>query len=91
MVEPFDGSCFDQYATCDGKVCCKLHYASIKSTQIDIHKCITWLNFFGKVKQTWEKAHVKLGLNLCKLNTLVNTRCIFKIRTLGFYALWLEV
>jgi hypothetical protein len=98
MVEPFDGSCFDhslskrcQYATCDGKVCCKLHYASIKSTQINIHKCITWLKVYGKVKQTWEKAHVKLGLNLCKLNTLVNMRCIFKIRTLGFYALWLEI
>jgi hypothetical protein len=47
--------------------------------------------FFGIVKQTWEKTHVKLGLNLCKLHTLMNTRCIFKIKTLGFYALWLEV
>jgi len=50
-AKPFDGYCFGhtlskvcQYVTFDEKVGCGLLYASIKSTQADVQKCITWPN-----------------------------------------------
>jgi hypothetical protein len=53
MMEPFDGSCFGhalskvcEYATIDEKVAHGLSYASIKTTQADIKKCITWPKTF---------------------------------------------
>jgi hypothetical protein len=50
-AKPFDDYCFGhtlskvcQYVTFDEKVGCGLLYASIKSTQADVQKCITWPN-----------------------------------------------
>jgi len=44
-----------KYAILDDKVACELCYALIKSLQLDIQKCITWLKKkSGKGKQAWE-------------------------------------
>lgn len=55
MSKPFDGYSFGhtllkvyQYANFDEKVACGLHYASLKSTQAEIHKCIKWPRKFNK-------------------------------------------
>jgi hypothetical protein len=74
-TKPFDGYCFGhalskvcQYVT-SKEVARGLSYASIKSTQVDIQKCITWLKKLSKGQQAWEKVCVDSGLNPCKLNT----------------------
>jgi hypothetical protein len=55
MFEPFDGSCFEhelskvcQYVTIYNKVASGFKYASKKSAQFYIKKCITWPKKFGK-------------------------------------------
>ncbi len=55
------------------KVCKDLQYVSIKVAQGDLQKCITWLNFFGKGKEEWEKACVNSSFPQKKLNTQVKT------------------
>ncbi len=66
----------------DEKIFHGLNCTSIKTTQFDIKKCITWPKKFGKVRgggregwnETWDKASMDLKLRLRKLNTLVKTK-----------------
>jgi hypothetical protein len=78
-TKPFDGYCFGrtlskvcQYVTSDEKATCGLPYAFIKSTQVDVHKCITWPKKSNKGQQAWEKACVDSSFIPHKLNTHVN-------------------
>jgi len=61
-TEPFDGHCFGhtlskvcQHAIFNDKVARMLQYASIKPTQANIQKYITWLKKSNKGKHKWEK------------------------------------
>ncbi len=70
LKKSFKGYCFGhvfskvcQYVTIDEKVCKDLQYVSIKVTQGDLHKCITWPNQLGKGGQEWEKTCVNLGFH----------------------------
>ncbi len=80
IVKPFNGYCFGhallvfQYATSDNKVVHAFHYASIKTTQANVQKCITWLKKSDKGKQTWETVCVDSSLNPRKLNTFMKMR-----------------
>jgi hypothetical protein len=47
-----------QYATTNEKVYIDLWYVSIKTTQGDFQKCITWRKKWKKGSQEWEKACV---------------------------------
>jgi hypothetical protein len=80
-TKPFDGYCFGhalskvcQYVTSDEKVAHGLLYASIKSTQVDVQKHITWPKKSDKGQQAWEKPCMDFGLNPHKLNTPVKTK-----------------
>ncbi len=80
-AKPFDGHCFGhtlsrvcQYVIFDEKVGFGLLYASIKSTQVDVQKCITWPNKSNNRQQAWEKACVNFGLNPHTFNTHMKTR-----------------
>jgi hypothetical protein len=55
LEENFQGTYFGhvfskacQYGTTKEKVCKDLMYVSVKSTQGDLQKCITWPKKFGK-------------------------------------------
>ncbi len=63
-----------QYATNDDKVCKNLKYVSIKSTQVDLKKCITWPKKFGKGHQEWNKTCIEVSLKPKKLNILMKTK-----------------
>ncbi len=39
-----------QYLIIDGKIAWGFNFMSIKSIQVDIHKCITWPKIYGKWK-----------------------------------------
>ncbi len=82
-LEPFHDSCFGhvlskvcQYVTTKEKVSQGLTCASIKGVQINIQKCIIWLNISGKVKLAQEQACLNARLRPRKLNTLVKTRYV---------------
>jgi hypothetical protein len=58
LKESFQGTYFGhvfskacQYATTDNKVCRNLKFVSIKSTQVNFQKSITWLKKLGKGHQ----------------------------------------
>jgi len=55
------------------KVCKDLKYVFIKSTQVDLQKCIIWLLKSGKARQEWNKACVETGICLRKLNNPMKT------------------
>ncbi len=63
-----------QYVTIEEKVRKDLWYVSIKYTQGDWKKCITWPKKSRKVRQEWEKACVNSGLPPWKLNTPLTIR-----------------
>ncbi len=63
LNESFQGACFGhafskacQYVTIDKKVCRNLKFVSIKSTQSNLQKCITWFLKFRKGRQEWNTA-----------------------------------
>jgi hypothetical protein len=56
------------------KVCKIFKYVSIKSTQFNLQKCITWPRHFGKSKYEWNKACTEFEIHPRKLNTLVKIR-----------------
>ncbi len=51
-----------QYAIIKEKNCKDLQYVSIKSTQGDLQKCVTWLKESKKGNQEWENACVNSSL-----------------------------
>ncbi len=57
LDESFQGACFGhvfskacQYVTTNEKVCKNLKLVSIKSTQLDLQRCITWPKRYGNGK-----------------------------------------
>jgi hypothetical protein len=81
LQENFQGSCFGhafskayQYATTNEEVCKGLQYVSIKTTQFDLQKYITWPKYLGKIKQEWKKTCVISNLPKRNLNILMKTR-----------------
>jgi len=63
-----------QYGIEEEKICEKLNYVSIKSTQSSLQKCITWLKKFGKGRHEWNKTCLEIGIRPKKLNTPIKTR-----------------
>lgn len=82
IAKPFNGYCFGhvlsvfQYATSDDKVVRVFHYASIKTAQANVQKCITCLRKFDKGKQPWEKVCVDSSFSPLKLNTFMKMRYV---------------
>jgi hypothetical protein len=77
----FQGTCFGhviskacQYGTVEEKVCKDLKYVYVKSTQVDLQKCIIWPKKYRKGKQEWNKAYVETSIHLRKLNNLMKTK-----------------
>ncbi len=46
-------------------------FTSIKNSQFDIQKCITWPKKFGKGRQKWNKECMDARIDPKKLNTLL--------------------
>jgi hypothetical protein len=74
----------------DEKIFHGLSCTSIKTTQFDIQKCITWPKKFGKGRggegreggregwsEAWDKAFMDFRLRLRRLNTLVKLNNIY--------------
>ncbi len=81
MEDSFQGTCFGhafskacQYGTIKKKVYENLKHISIKSTQFDLQKCMTWLKKYGKGRHEWNKVCIDFGIRLRKLNTPIKTR-----------------
>ncbi len=51
-----------------------LKYVSIKSTQANLQKFITWFLKFRKGKQKWNKACVEISIRPRKWNTPMKTK-----------------
>ncbi len=67
LEESFQGTCFGhvfskacQYGTKEEKICKNLEYVFIKFAQANLQKCLTWPKKFGKGRQEWNKALLKL-------------------------------
>jgi hypothetical protein len=80
-TQNFQGTCFGhafskacQYGTTKEKVYRNLKYVSIKSTQVDLQKCITWPKKYGKGKQEWNKVCLETKIRPKKLNIPIKTR-----------------
>ncbi len=65
-----------QYATTDDKAYKNLKYVSIKSTSVNLQKCITWPKKLGKDHQEWNKACIEASLRPKKLNILMKTKLV---------------
>jgi hypothetical protein len=50
-------------------MCKNLEYVFIRSTQIDLYKCITWPKKIGKGRQEWNTTYVEINIHLRKLST----------------------
>jgi hypothetical protein len=68
LEESLQGTCFGhvfskacQYGTIDKKVCKNLKYMSIKSTKVDLQKCIIWPKKSRKKRHEWNKLVLKLA------------------------------
>jgi hypothetical protein len=69
IEESLQGTCFGhafskacQYGTAEEKNCKNLKYVYIKSTQINLWKCIIWPKKFRKGKHEWNKACIEIGI-----------------------------
>jgi hypothetical protein len=49
-----------QYDSADEKICKNLKYVFVKSTQIDLQKCITWPKNLGRVGKSGRMLVLKL-------------------------------
>jgi len=58
------------------KVYRNLKYVSIKSTQVNLQKCITWPKRLGKDHQEWNKACIEASLRAKNLNILVKMKLV---------------
>ncbi len=56
-----------------------LKHVSVKATQGNLQKKITWTKHLNKGKEEWEMACVERGLRFWKLKTLVKTRFASKV------------
>ncbi len=81
IEESLHGTCFGhafskacQYGIAEERNCKNLKYVSIKSAQIDLQKCITWLEKSGKGKHEWNNACLEIGIQPKKLNILIKTK-----------------
>jgi hypothetical protein len=84
MEESFQGTCFGhafskacQYGTTEEKVCKNLKHISIKSTQSNLQKCITWPKKFGKGRYKGIKSCIESEICPRKLNTPMKTNDYF--------------
>ncbi len=55
------------------KMCQIFKYELIKSTQLDLQKCITWSIKFRKGKQKWNNACENYNIFPRKLNIIIKT------------------
>jgi hypothetical protein len=70
LEESFQGTCFGhafskacRYGTIKEKVCKDFKYVSIKSTQTNLQKCITWPKKSRKGRPEWNKVYVETRIH----------------------------
>ncbi len=92
LNESFHGTCFGhvflktcQYVINNEKVSKNLQFISIKSTQSNLQKCITWLKNSGKGRQGQNKTCLNFNIHPRKLNIPIKTRWFFKFCTNCFF------
>jgi hypothetical protein len=81
LGESFHGTCFVhvfskacQYAITNENICKNLQFISIKSTQSNLHKCITWPKKPRKGRQEHNKTCLNFNIHPRKLNIPIKTR-----------------
>jgi hypothetical protein len=81
MEGSFQGTCLGhafskacQYGTIEEKVYKNLNHISIKSSESNLQKCITWPKKSRKRKREWTKAYIDSKIHSRKLNTPIKTR-----------------
>jgi hypothetical protein len=89
LEENFEGTCFGhafskpyQYGIAKKKVCKNLKHISIKSTQFNLQKCITWPKKSRKGRHECTKTCINYRIRLKKQNTPIKTR--YFLRSLLF-------
>jgi hypothetical protein len=78
----FFGDAFSKtykYVSTNEKVCKCLKYVYVKTTQLNLQKCITWLKKSRKSRQEWNMAYAYSNLFQRKLNVPIKTRLSSKL------------